>query len=159
MGEPKADLVVPMLLVGIGAGLPWGLMDGLAVSVVPTERAGMATGIFNTVRVASEGLAMAGVAAILASLLYGNLQSLVQVAAGSAEATLLAETAHRVTTGDMAHAINTVPGLPNERLVAGYATAFEYLLHILTFITLASAAVVLGLLSKEHRVAVVAVAE
>ncbi|NWE73261.1 MFS transporter, partial [Pseudomonas gingeri] len=68
-------------------------------------------------------------------------------------AALIAETAHRVTTGDMAHAINTVPGLANERLVAGYATAFQYLLHILTLITLACAAVVLGLLSKDRSVA------
>ncbi|MFJ2457851.1 hypothetical protein ACIOVC_04770 [Pseudomonas neuropathica] len=58
-----------------------------------------------------------------------------------------------MTTGDMAHAINTVPGLANERLVQGYAAAFQYLLHILTVITLASAAVVLGLLSKDRSVA------
>lgn len=75
------------------------------------------------------------------------------VVAGSAEASLIAENAHRVTTGDMAHAINTVPGLANERLVQGYAAAFQYLLHILTVITLASAAVVLGLLSKDRSVA------
>lgn len=48
-------IVLPMLVIGIGAGLPWGLMDGLSISVVPAERAGMATGIFSTVRVAGEG--------------------------------------------------------------------------------------------------------
>ncbi|MNN95337.1 hypothetical protein D3C81_2141260 [compost metagenome] len=53
----------------------------------------------------------------------------------------------------MAHAINTIPGLANERLVEGYASAFQYLLHILTLITLASAAVVLGLLSRDRTVA------
>jgi hypothetical protein len=47
----------PMLAIGIGAGMPWGLMDGLSVSVVPKERAGMATGIFSTTRVAGEGIA------------------------------------------------------------------------------------------------------
>lgn len=35
-------MVVPMLLIGIGNDLPWGLMDALSVSVVPKERAGMA---------------------------------------------------------------------------------------------------------------------
>jgi MFS family permease len=153
VGEPKFGLVGPMLLIGIGAGLPWGLMDGLSVSVVPKERAGMAAGIFNTVRVAGEGIALASVAAMLASLLHTNLSDAVQVVAGSADAALIAETAHRVTTGDMAHAINTIPGLENERLVAGYASAFQYLLHILTLITLASAAVVLGLLSKDRTIA------
>lgn len=153
VGEPKAGLVGPMLLIGIGAGLPWGLMDGLSVSVVPKERAGMAAGIFNTVRVAGEGIALASVAAILASLLHTDLTDAVHVLAGSADAALIAETAHRVTTGDMAHAINTIPGLANERLVEGYASAFQYLLHILTLITLASAAVVLGLLSRDRTVA------
>jgi hypothetical protein len=51
----------------------------------------------------------------------------------------------------MAHAINRVQGLPNEKLVDGYVRAFQYLLHILTIITLFSAAVVLGLLSKDRR--------
>ena len=85
-------------------------------------------------------------AAIIASLLHTDLQAV----ANGADAALIAETAHRVTTGDMAHAINTVPGLANERLVQGYASAFQYLLHILTIITLVSAAVVLGLLSKDR---------
>lgn len=150
VGEPKSALVIAMLLIGIGTGLPWGLMDGLSVSVVPKERAGMAAGIFNTVRVAGEGIALAVVGAVLTSLLHTDLTGAV---AGSVDAALIAETAHRVTTGDMAHALNTVPGLAKERLVQGYATAFQYLLHILTLITLASAAVVLGLLSKGRAVA------
>ncbi|NWA24920.1 MFS transporter [Pseudomonas gingeri] len=152
VGEPKFGLVGPMLLIGIGAGLPWGLMDGLSVSVVPKERAGMAAGIFNTVRVAGEGIALASVAAILASLLQTHLVEIMQSAPGNIDMAAIAETAQRVTTGDMAHAINRVPGLANETLIAGYAQAFQYLLHILTIITLFSAAVVLGLLSKDRTV-------
>lgn len=49
-------------------------MDGLSVSVVPKERAGMAAGIFNTVRVAGEGIALAVVAAVLTSLLNTDLR-------------------------------------------------------------------------------------
>ncbi|WP_166217362.1 MFS transporter [Pseudomonas atagonensis] len=152
VGEARFALVAPMVLIGIGAGLPWGLMDGLSVSVVPTERAGMAAGIFNTVRVAGEGIALACVAAMLASLLQSDLASALHVAAGSAEAQLIGETAQRVITGDMAHAINIVAGLDSERLVQGYASAFQSVLHILTVITLLSAAVVLGLLSKDRTV-------
>ena len=47
-------MAIPMLLIGIGNGLPWGLMDALSVSVVPKERAGMAAGIFTTMRVAGK---------------------------------------------------------------------------------------------------------
>jgi len=42
--------VLPMLVIGCGTGLPWGLIDGRSVSVVPKERAGMATGIFSPTR-------------------------------------------------------------------------------------------------------------
>lgn len=48
------SMAIPMLLIGIGNGLPWGLMDALSVSVVPKERAGMAAGIFTTMRVAGK---------------------------------------------------------------------------------------------------------
>ena len=64
-GQAPADRIWPLLLIGLGSGLPWGLMDGLSVSVVPKERAGMASGIFSTTRVAGEGIALA-----LVCLLY-----------------------------------------------------------------------------------------
>lgn len=72
----------PMLLIGLGTGLPWGLMDGLSVSVVPKERAGMATGIFSTTRVAGEGVALAIVSAILASLAKARLTTLLPEVGG-----------------------------------------------------------------------------
>jgi hypothetical protein len=39
-----------MVLIGVGISAPWGLMDGLAVSMVPPERAGMAAGLFHRAR-------------------------------------------------------------------------------------------------------------
>lgn len=68
-------LALAMLIVGAGIGLPWGLMDALAVSVVSSERAGMATGIFNCVRVSADGIAIAIVGALLAALLNHSLAS------------------------------------------------------------------------------------
>ena len=62
------------MLVGAGTALPWGLMDGLSVSVVPVQRAGMAAGIFGTVRVAGEGIALATVTALFALLIGHQLQ-------------------------------------------------------------------------------------
>lgn len=84
-------VVAPMLLIGAGIGLPWGLIDGLAVSVVPVERAGMATGIFSTIRVASEGLALALVTAVLSALTARHLPA----GPGTASA------AQRLVTGDL----------------------------------------------------------
>lgn len=35
LAQNVTAMIAPMLLIGIGTGLPWGLMDGLSVSVVP----------------------------------------------------------------------------------------------------------------------------
>lgn len=66
-------MILPMLLIGVGNGLPWGLMDALSVSVVPKERAGMASGIFTTSRVAGEAIAIAAIGAALIGLTGHNL--------------------------------------------------------------------------------------
>jgi MFS family permease len=63
-----AQLIGPLLVVGIGVGSAFGVMDNAAVSVVPSERAGMASGIFNTMRITGEGIAIAGAASLLATL-------------------------------------------------------------------------------------------
>lgn len=76
-GLPLGGALLPLLLrltvIGVGTGLPWGLMDGLALSVVPKERAGMAAGIFNTTRVAGEGVALALALAVLSCLIERHL--------------------------------------------------------------------------------------
>ncbi|QFZ17837.1 MFS transporter [Saccharothrix syringae] len=68
-------VVAPLLVVGIGVGSAFGVMDNAAVSVVPPERAGMASGIFNTMRITGEGIAIAGAASLLATLTASGLGS------------------------------------------------------------------------------------
>ncbi|MEQ9903070.1 MFS transporter [Pectobacterium aroidearum] len=75
------SMAIPMLLVGIGNGLPWGLMDALSVSVVPKARAGMAAGIFTTMRVAGEAIAIAAIGAVLVGLTAANLRTAAEVGA------------------------------------------------------------------------------
>lgn len=147
IGDSRYALVMPMLLIGIGAGMPWGLMDGLSVSVVPKERAGMATGIFNTARVAGEGITLAIVSAVLAALAQASLED-VLASTGSIAAARIAETAQRVATGDLANAALTLPEVSRHLLVASYADAFRSLLHILTVITVLAAVAVFGFLSR-----------
>nr|UKE82365.1 MFS transporter [Pectobacterium sp. PL152] len=77
------SMAIPMLLVGIGNGLPWGLMDALSVSVVPKARAGMAAGIFTTMRVAGEAIAIAAIGAVLVGLTAENLRTAAEVGAMS----------------------------------------------------------------------------
>ncbi|MCR8546761.1 MFS transporter [Salipiger sp. P9] len=66
---PLPPLLLALAMIGGGIGLPWGLMDGLAVEIAPRDKAGVATGMFSTVRVASEGIVLALVSALYAGLI------------------------------------------------------------------------------------------
>lgn len=136
-----SGLVWPMLVIGLGAGLPWGLMDGLSVTVVPKERAGMATGMFNTTKVASEGLALAIVSAVMAALVAAGLQ--MRTLAPS-----VGEAAQRLATGDPMTARRLLPGIGRTDILAVYGDAFRHLTWGLAAITILSAIAAFSLLSK-----------
>ncbi|ESZ29018.1 MFS transporter [Mesorhizobium sp. L2C084A000] len=140
---PPVDsaLVAPLMLIGVGIALPWGLMDGLAVSVVPRERAGMAVGIFNTTRVACEGVALAIVMATLSG--FTAAQVAAEETASSTEA---AAAAQLLVTGNLGEAAQHLPQAGAAVLVQAYETAFDRLLIVLAAITVMTAVVVfLGL--------------
>lgn len=129
-----------MLTIGCGISLPWGLMDGLAVSVVPKERAGMATGIFSTTRVAGEGIALAIVSAILSTLTAARLDTV-----PASEATRAAQ---RIVTGDLTEAGRIVPQLGAVDLLNAYGSAFSLLMIVLMAITILTAIVVFLFLGR-----------
>lgn len=133
-------LIAPLVVIGIGTGLPWGLMDGLAVSVVPTERAGMATGIFSTVRVAGEGVAIAIVGALLTLLIQLQLP-----ASTAAQGFVLAQD---LATGNLASAVGHVPHLHINVLMHAYDNAFRRLTDGLIAVSVLSAAVAGWLLDE-----------
>ncbi|TPM32818.1 MFS transporter [Mesorhizobium sp. B2-3-4] len=134
-------LVAPLMLIGIGIALPWGLMDGLAVSVAPTERAGMAVGIFNTTRVACEGVALAIVMAVLSGFTAAQLTA--RSAASSSDA---AAAAQLLVTGNIGETARHLPMAGATVLVQAYETAFDRLLIVLAAITIVTALIVfLGL--------------
>ncbi|WP_410014523.1 MFS transporter [Sodalis sp. C49] len=136
-GEAGPALIAPLLLIGIGISLPWGLMDGLALSVVPRERAGMATGIFNTTRVAGEGIALAMVNALLVALLIPRFDSLLPEAPSSASAA-----AQRLAGGDLAGANAALNASSPEALTAIYQSVFSLLLDVLSAIAAITAIVI-----------------
>jgi MFS family permease len=138
-------LIGPLLTIGIGISLPWGVMDGLAVSVVPKERAGMATGIFSTTRVAGEGVALAIVSAVLSALVGARLGSGL---GGSGEEA--ARAAQRLVTGDLGAAALAMPHMGREALALNYAQAFSTLLILLASITIFTAVVVVAFLGRKE---------
>jgi len=121
-------LVLAMLVIGIGTGFPWGLMDGLAVSVVPKEQAGMAAGIFNTTRVAGEGVVLAITIALLTALVGQNLTT--TDPSGNPQ-----EMAQRLVMGDLSQVHNMDLGL----LHAAYLHGFSSLVLVLIGFTVLSA--------------------
>ncbi|CUX50397.1 MFS transporter [Agrobacterium genomosp. 13] len=123
-------IALPMLVIGIGAGLPWGLMDGLSISVVPVERAGMATGIFSTVRVAGEGIALSIVSAALSTLISASLSGLVPLSAA-----LLNDAGQRLTVGDLAGAAAISSRIGDGVLQDAYQAAFSTLCWWLAAVT------------------------
>ena len=122
-----------MALIGIGISLPWGLMDGMAVSVVPVERAGMAAGIFSTTRVAGEGVALALVCAVLAGLIRHRLPA-------QPDASAIAEL---LAAGRLTEVLHGSAGLAPAQLVQAYEDAFAHLLRGLSVVTVLTALVVL----------------
>ncbi len=138
--QAPSQFILPLMVIGLGTALPWGLMDGLAVSVVPKERAGMAAGIFSTTRVAGEGIALAIVTALLASLIG---QALPQGWNGN-----FPEAIQRLAAGDIATAHTLLPGLAQANLVDVYGHAFQVLLRVLALVTLMTGVLTWGLLGE-----------
>jgi MFS family permease len=135
---------VPMLLVGIGTGAPWGLMDGLSVSVVPRERAGMATGIFSTTRVAGECIGLALMSAVLVGLLQWRLHAHLP----QADEALVNATARQMSTGNRLLAMGAWPDATHAMLMAAYGEAFRWVMYVLAAITVVFALVVFGFLGS-----------
>lgn len=67
-----AVVALPMIVTGAGMGLSAGLVDGQALALVPPEKAGMAAGFVNTLRLGSEAVAVAVYGSLLTTLLGGG---------------------------------------------------------------------------------------
>jgi MFS family permease len=135
-------LAWPMLLIGMGIGLPWGLMDGLAVSTVEPARVGMATGIFNTIRISADGVALAVLGAALSSGVQGRLASVL-----GAEHDGLREAASQAAQAHLEQAARLLPG-QHALLVHSYGAAFQSMLCWLAGLALLTAAALWLLLER-----------
>ena len=150
MQQNMLAALLPMAIIGIGIGLPWGLMDGLSISVVPKERAGMATGIFSTTRVAGEGIALAIVGAMLAGFVGQGVHKLGAVQHTGATS----QAVQRLATGNLHQASLALPDASAAQLTLVYANAFHHLLLWLAAITLISAVIVYAALCLKKSPAV-----
>lgn len=137
------QLVLAMLVIGIGTGFPWGLMDGLAVSVVPKEQAGMAAGIFNTTRVAGEGVTLAITIALLTALVGKSVGRMLPP--GNYR-----ELAQRLVMGDLSQSQGLDPLLLHTAYLEGFSGLVLVLLGF-TVLSAFAAFFLLGQGEKEHQ--------
>jgi hypothetical protein len=144
LGDHGVLMRVDLLLIGLGAAIPWGLMDNLAVSVVPSEKAGMAVGIFGALRVSIDSTAMAIVGSLLA---FFARQTLTDIRPDQ-NADTLASGAAQLAAGTLAKAGLILSGFDHAHLLLAYDLAFKKLLWVAIILTLIAAVLVFALLGR-----------
>lgn len=137
-GSAFVDVALPMLVIGIGNGVPWGLMDSLAMNAIPKERAGMAAGIFSTMRVTGEAIAIAVIGAALIGLTHASLASVPAIGTESAAALT-----NSITSGNMGEPLRGLSPVVREVWVTAsvnaYAAALKTVLSAIAILALISA--------------------
>jgi MFS family permease len=126
-------LAMPLVPFGVGVGLAFGVMDNAAVNTVPVANSGAAAGIFNTMRITGESLAVSAAAALLSTLTAHRLNT---------DGTDASRTAGQAIQGhiDPAHRAVLVDGLTNAFHSVGLClAAMSTVGAILTYIALAPA--------------------
>ncbi|MUL80846.1 MULTISPECIES: MFS transporter [unclassified Mycolicibacterium] len=104
-------LAVPLVPFGIGVGLAFGVMDNAAVSTVPVANSGAAAGIFNTMRITGESLAVSAAAALLSTLTARHLSAAgidASRVAGQAIQGHIDPAHHAVLIDGVTHAFHTI---------------------------------------------------
>ncbi|MBD2100999.1 MFS transporter [Leptolyngbya sp. FACHB-261] len=135
-----------LVVVGIGAGIVNGIMDNVAVSMAPSERSGMATGMFNTMRLVGDAVGFAGAGAILISVIQIVLPQLVDPKLG-AVGVPMSEVANQVARGDISGAVALVPLTEQTAFlnaaIGTYTAGLQATLAVLAVICFIAAALVL----------------
>lgn len=76
-------IAVPLLMIGVGMGVSFGIADGQAMGLVAADLVGTAAGFLNTLRGAAEALVIAAFSAALLGFLTGRLGDAERAAAVS----------------------------------------------------------------------------
>ncbi|MFH8404007.1 MFS transporter [Streptomyces sp. NPDC018019] len=153
-GSSHWTILGPLLCLGIATGISFGLLDGAAVSSVPAGRAGMAAGMFNTMRLAGEAASIAVISSLLVSFTRSGLGS----GLGSFDSPYANDpgrVANLLNQGDMDTLVKSVPpGTARQGFAEVAGAAYTGALHTVLWILFAMFAVavpVVALLLRERR--------
>jgi EmrB/QacA subfamily drug resistance transporter len=147
IGPGASNWVVlgPYLCLGIGIGVCFGVMDGAAVSSVEPGRAGMAAGMYNTMRLGGEAIGIALVGTLLAGITGANLAGRI-TGFNTPYASHPQTVANLVNQGNMAGALRSVnPPAARGAFQSVLSDAYTGALHV-TLWSLAGLCLVIVLL-------------
>ncbi len=155
ISEGWIDSIGSLLVIGIGAGILNGLMDRVAVSVVPPERSGMAAGIFSTTRVVGDSIAIAGAGAILISTIRAQLPALL-TRTSVIDQSRMVELANLIARGDINGAASSIPSLYRDTFIQAanqsYTMALQTIFFVITCVSFATAILTLALVRTSDMV-------
>jgi len=147
-------VILGMLVLGSGGGLLNGETQKAIMSVVPRERAGMASGISTTSRFSGILLGFATLSGVLATAVRARLQT---EQCSDVEACNRARTfADAVVAGDLPHAVAGMTGHQAELAInhahIAYSSGFSNALIVAALVSWGSALAVWSLMQREHRI-------
>jgi EmrB/QacA subfamily drug resistance transporter len=119
---PYGVFVAAMIVAGCGAGLLNGQTVKVLGGAVPPDRAGMASGLASTTRFIGILVSVAGMGAVLSSVLNGAFMN-AAAAVGLGEGAAVAA-ARSVASGDLASVLNSAPPAARETLRAAGVSSF-----------------------------------
>ncbi|MFE6776528.1 MFS transporter [Streptomyces sp. NPDC057702] len=111
-GAGPVTLAGPLLTLGVGLGLNFGLVDGAVLDAVPPEATGAAAGFLNTLRLGSEALVIAAASSALVGLTRGRLADELgpsPASPGGSGRLTAAGLADSANAGDLTGPLSTLP--------------------------------------------------
>jgi len=130
-------VALPMIVTGAGYALAAGLVDGQALALVNPERAGMAAGFLNTMRLGSEAIAVALYGSLLATTLTAKVRDGISAFPETSDP---AQAAGQAAGGDVTGPASSVAAPLRAQftdfLISAYDSAFHTVLWVLAGVCL-----------------------
>lgn len=145
-----AVVAAPLVVTGAGMGISSGLVDSQVLQTVPDEKAGMAAGLLNTVRLGSEAIAVA----VYGALLVGFLHRRISHGLGGYTSANFEPVVSGLATGNLRAAEQasgkTASSSLADFLIRSYDGSFHTILLVLTAICLGFSLVIIVLLRPQR---------